>query len=47
MLIPTPKELFFTKNDIEDPRLGELIKRVQQITDFELKSNEFALFYLS
>ena len=29
MFLPTPSELFFSKNDLKDPRLGELFKNYE------------------
>lgn len=41
-LIPTPPNYFFSKNDPDDPRLGELVKSAQLIKN-DLMLNDFVL----
>lgn len=41
-LIPTPPNYFFSKNDPDDPRLGEIAKPAQ-LSKIDLQTNDFAL----
>lgn len=42
-LVPTPAGLFFSKNDPNDPRLGDIVKPAD-LTNEQIKANDFLIF---